>query len=211
MSNEEASQTNPRLVLVGDVAVEFDDPEADARSLMEAKTRTGIEEPAEFIITFARAAIDAGADIFVGHGPHIPFGVEIYNGWPILYSLGNFIFENETVEHFPAGAYQRFDLGPEATPADFLDARSAGGKKGHAAHSGFWENIVATSRFEGRKLAEITLYPIDQGFGRPRPHRGRPVLASGEVAARVLARIKRISAAYGTEIEFIDGAGVIRP
>ncbi len=28
MSNEEASETNPRLVLVGDVAVEFDDPEA---------------------------------------------------------------------------------------------------------------------------------------------------------------------------------------
>ncbi|MCH7542245.1 MAG: CapA family protein [Proteobacteria bacterium] len=185
--------------------------EFGAKSLMAAKTRTEIEEPAEFIITFARAAIDAGADIFVGHGPHIPFGVEIYKGRPILYSLGNFIFENETVEHFPSDAYQRFDLGPEATPADFLDARSAGGKKGHAAHSGFWENIVARCRFEGRKLIEITLHPIDQGFGRPRPQRGRPMLARGEVAARVLERIKRISAGYGTEVELIDGTGVIRP
>ena len=185
--------------------------EFGAKSLMAAKTRTEIEEPAEFILTFARAAIDAGADIFVGHGPHIPFGVEIYKGRPILYSLGNFIFENETVEHFPSDAYQRFDLGPEATPADFLDARSAGGKKGHAAHSGFWENIVARCRFEGRKLIEITLHPIDQGFGRPRPQRGRPMLARGEVAARVLECIKRISAGYGTEVELIDGTGVIRP
>lgn len=185
--------------------------EFGARSLMEAKTRTEIEEPAEFIADFARAAIDAGADVFAGHGPHIPFGVEIYKGRPILYSLGNFIFENETVDRFPSGAYERFDLGAEATPADFLDARSAGGKKGHGAHAGFWENIVATCRFAGGALAEVTIHPIDQGFGRPRPQRGRPVLAGGEVAARVLERMKRLSAAYGTEMEIADGKAVIRP
>ena len=40
------------------------------------------------------------------------------------------------------------------------------------------------------KLKEIRVYPIDQGFGRPRPQRGRPVLAEGEVASRVLERVK---------------------
>lgn len=39
---------------------------------------------------FARAAIDAGADVVFGHGPHVPRGVERYKGKPIAYSLGNF-------------------------------------------------------------------------------------------------------------------------
>lgn len=38
----------------------------------------------------AHAAIDAGADIVYGHGSHVVQGVEIYNGKPVLYCLGNF-------------------------------------------------------------------------------------------------------------------------
>lgn len=41
----------------------------------------------------ARAAVDAGADVVVGHHPHILQGAEIYAGAPILYSLGNFVFD----------------------------------------------------------------------------------------------------------------------
>jgi len=41
---------------------------------------------------FAHAAIDAGADVILGHGPHVPRGIEIYNEKLIIYSLGNFIF-----------------------------------------------------------------------------------------------------------------------
>ncbi|GAA1381541.1 CapA family protein [Catellatospora chokoriensis] len=39
---------------------------------------------------FARAAIDAGADLIVGHGPHVVRGMEFYKGRLIAYSLGNF-------------------------------------------------------------------------------------------------------------------------
>jgi len=38
---------------------------------------------------FAMAAIDAGADGVIGHHPHRVGGIEIYNGCPIVYSLGN--------------------------------------------------------------------------------------------------------------------------
>ena len=41
----------------------------------------------------AHAAIDAGADMIIGHGPHILKGVEIYRGKPVFYSLGNFCFD----------------------------------------------------------------------------------------------------------------------
>lgn len=43
--------------------------------------------------TFARAAIDSGADLVVGHHPHVPQTVERYRGRTIVYSLGNFIFD----------------------------------------------------------------------------------------------------------------------
>lgn len=42
--------------------------------------------------SFAKSVLDAGADIVLGHHPHMPRGVEIYKGKPIFYSLGNLIF-----------------------------------------------------------------------------------------------------------------------
>ncbi|MBQ7737624.1 MAG: CapA family protein [Oscillospiraceae bacterium] len=44
----------------------------------------------------ARAAIDAGANIVVGHGPHRLQTAETYNGGVIFYSLGNFVFGGNT-------------------------------------------------------------------------------------------------------------------
>lgn len=42
---------------------------------------------------FARAAVDAGADLVVGHHPHWPQTFEFYQDKPIIYSLGNFVFD----------------------------------------------------------------------------------------------------------------------
>ena len=79
-------------------------------SLLTAGSRAELEETAGFVTRFAHQAIDEGADMFVGHGSHFPMGIEIYKGKPIFYSVGNFIFQNETVGFFPADAYERFDL-----------------------------------------------------------------------------------------------------
>ena len=184
--------------------------EFGGKSAMTAKTRTALEDPADFVIDVAHQAIDAGADMFVGHGSHTPLGVEIYKGKPIFYSVGNFIFQNETVQFFPDEAYRRFDLGPDATPADFLDTRTDGGRKGHTAHSGFWENIVVQCRFRKGALTEIRAFAVDQGFGRPRAQRGRPILAGGAMAKRVLGRLARISERYGTKMQLSGNAAVIR-
>jgi 3-hydroxyacyl-CoA dehydrogenase len=105
-------------------------------------------------------------------------GIEIYKGRPIFYSLGNFIFQNETVAWVPYEGYQRFGLGPEHTPGDYLEARSDAGKRGFPSDPVFWRSVVAVCTYEGNALKEITLYPIDMGFGRPIPQRGRPVLAT---------------------------------
>lgn len=42
------------------------------------------------VYRFAHAAVDAGADLVVGHGPHVLRGMELYQGRLIAYSLGNF-------------------------------------------------------------------------------------------------------------------------
>jgi hypothetical protein len=42
------------------------------------------------VVEFARAMIDAGADIVLGHGPHVVRPLELYNDRLIAYSLGNF-------------------------------------------------------------------------------------------------------------------------
>jgi len=42
------------------------------------------------VVAFAHNAIDAGADIVIGQGPHVPRALEIYRGHLIAYSLGNF-------------------------------------------------------------------------------------------------------------------------
>ena len=46
------------------------------------------DEPADFVRAFAHRAIDAGASLVVGHGPHRVRGVEVYKDSAILYSLG---------------------------------------------------------------------------------------------------------------------------
>jgi poly-gamma-glutamate capsule biosynthesis protein CapA/YwtB (metallophosphatase superfamily) len=42
-------------------------------------------------VKFARTMIDSGADLVLGHGPHVPRAMEMYKGKLIAYSLGNFL------------------------------------------------------------------------------------------------------------------------
>ena len=48
--------------------------------------------PADWQMQLGRFTVDQGADVVVGHHPHVLQGAEIYRGRPIAYSLGNFIF-----------------------------------------------------------------------------------------------------------------------
>jgi poly-gamma-glutamate capsule biosynthesis protein CapA/YwtB (metallophosphatase superfamily) len=48
------------------------------------------EEPRGDVVRFARLMVDAGADLVLGHGPHVVRAMEHYRGRLIAYSLGNF-------------------------------------------------------------------------------------------------------------------------
>lgn len=57
-----------------------------------------VEIPEEYQRTLAKGYIDAGADLVIGCHPHVLQGFEYYNGVPIAYSLGNYLFSNRTGE-----------------------------------------------------------------------------------------------------------------
>ncbi len=166
--------------------------------------------PPDFLVDFAHWSIDQGCDLFAGHGPHFLRGIEIYHGKPIFYSLGNFIFQNESVPWVPDEGYRRFGLGYDQTPGDYLDARSDSGKRGFPADAVFWQSVIGVCQYEAKELKEVKLYPIDIGFGRPIPQRGRPVLAQGHVADDILQWLKHLSEPLGTKIAIEGEVGVIR-
>lgn len=64
------------------------------------------EYPQDYQRALGKRIIDAGADIVVGSHPHVLQGIEYYNGKPIIYSLGNFIFGSS----IPKTALLKVDL-----------------------------------------------------------------------------------------------------
>jgi poly-gamma-glutamate capsule biosynthesis protein CapA/YwtB (metallophosphatase superfamily) len=55
------------------------------------RNETYMKENRGDVVKFAHAAIDAGADMVIGHGPHVVRALELYRGKLIAYSLGNFL------------------------------------------------------------------------------------------------------------------------
>ena len=165
--------------------------------------------PADFLVTFARAMVDAGADLFVGHGPHVLRGIEVYKGKPIMYSLGDFIFQNETLLRLPSDNYEPLKLGPAAHVNDFNDARYDFDKSGFPADPPIWEAVVAMPRYRGDQLVELALHPITLSHGKSRTVRGRPLFADGPLGQKILDDVVRLSAAMGTKVAIRNGIGYL--
>ncbi|MDA8124641.1 MAG: CapA family protein [Deltaproteobacteria bacterium] len=176
------------------------------------------EKPAQFVPAFARQCIDAGADVFVGHGWHRQLGIEMYKNKPIFYGTGNFFAQSQFLKRIPSDTYEGHgfsmaDLGT-LTPADLHDAR-----EGHMAH---WKvqpwGIVALLDVESGDLSRMKLYPFTLGYDtQGNPTRltgtrmeGRPVLTSGKDAEHIIGYVKKLSAAYGTDIQYEDGVGILK-
>ncbi len=183
--------------------------EVGGEKLLTAAHRSEIDEMADFAVDFAHRSIDAGADVFVAHGPQEPFGIEIYRERPIFYSLGTTIFELETPQYLAEEAYTRYGLGSDAGPADFADVRYQSDRVGHPADPNYWKQVVAKCEFKDQKLARVDLYPLDLGFGKPRWQRGRPLLAEEELGREIIDKVAKLSRRRGTEVKYQDGRGVI--
>lgn len=87
----------------------------------------GIERdtrPQTYQRNMGKQYIDAGADLVVGSHPHVLQGVEYYNGKPIVYSLGNFMFYNEIKQT----ALLKVTLKEEQVEISLLPCKASGGR-----------------------------------------------------------------------------------
>lgn len=145
---------------------------------------------ADYLPVFAKATIDAGADLFQGTGVHTLRGIEIYKGRPIFYGLGEFFRQMDTVGLSGMGPLNRGEA--NSPPLKY-------------------ESVVALSQFDRGQLSQIRLHPIEITDNVRMAHRGIPYLAKPETAQRILARLQKLSAPLGTTIAIEQNVGVIRP
>jgi poly-gamma-glutamate synthesis protein (capsule biosynthesis protein) len=137
-----------------------------------------------------RRAVEAGADMVLGTGPHVLRGIEIYKGKPIFYSLSDFIYQYRTPERSPADVIHQRDIEmPRPTNVSVWDRRES---------QEVLESVMVRMTMNQGQLKRIQLLPItidDEG-----PLYGVPRLASTKRGAEILALLQKLSAPYGTKI-----------
>ena len=158
----------------------------------------------------AHAVIDAGADVFIGHGPHLDRGIEIYNGKPIIYSLGALIIENDTVERMPQDSMSSTVWGTTTCRRTCSRPGGLGQGVSTKATDPHHQSAVAVVAFDDNGLLDIKLHPIKFGQDLPRTSSGRPQLADGEGARETLVRFQRLSEPFGTKIEIEGNLGTVK-
>jgi poly-gamma-glutamate capsule biosynthesis protein CapA/YwtB (metallophosphatase superfamily) len=65
--------------------------------------REAVHQPPRTVVAAAHSMVNAGADVVVGHHPHVLQGVEFYKKGAIAYSLGNFVFTNRNPDKRETG------------------------------------------------------------------------------------------------------------
>jgi poly-gamma-glutamate capsule biosynthesis protein CapA/YwtB (metallophosphatase superfamily) len=164
--------------------------------------------PPPWLAEYAKKCIDNGATAFIVHGPHQLRGIEIYRGRPIFYSLGNFIFHEELYDPLPSDFYELYDLPESALQSDLENIRFKEGTIGFPSNPIWYESVVAVATFDGSKMTDLRLLPVDLGQKLPRSQRGTPRMADKLQAKSIIERIAQLSKSFGTRIVYEDGVGV---
>lgn len=167
-----------------------------------------VTEPPPWLEDLARRCIEAGAQAFLGHGPHQLRGMEIHLDRPIFYSLGNFVFHREVQDPQPAEQYEVFGLDPSgAAPHHYLAARDASRHLLSMTGPVYYESVVAMLTFRDGRFLGVSLHPIELAREAAPGSRGTPRLAPVEHGEEILARLAGLSKAYGLDLTVEEGIG----
>jgi Bacterial capsule synthesis protein PGA_cap len=118
--------------------------EGTAHQHVRRGTETYLGEDRGDPMRFARTAVDAGADLVVGSGPHVLRGMEWYKGRLIAYSLGNF------------GGYKVFALGGPLSVSGILRVTLRG-------DGAFEAGVLVPTRLDGNGIPQLD--PAEQAHG----------------------------------------------
>lgn len=138
---------------------------------------------ADWTRQFAQNCIDAGADVFFSHGAPLLRGIEVYRGKPLLHGLGSLVFQTRKANGFYA---------PEV-----------------------WESAIVHLNFSEEALAEMEIVPVllNEKGDDPDRHlltRGRPRIARGADAMRILTRLQSLSEPLGVQLELRENRGWLK-
>lgn len=162
------------------------------------------EWPAQFLREAAHKLVEAGADMIVGHGPHLLRGVELYQGVPILYSLGSFLFQNDLTLRYPDDQRRQLKL-PVGVSRSEVNQRRFDFTK----DTRFWETVAVRGIWQGQQLQELRFYPfvIDQSSSWL--SRGLPKRADHQAGQAILQRFAHLSRSFDTTIRNQQDFGIL--
>lgn len=106
-------------------------------------------EPLQYMTEIGRAAIDAGADVVVGHGPHYSLPVELYKSRPIYYGLGNLCFKTGH------GGLTHANWLGMLVELTFDNGKCAGTSFRFVRHNDKYESVLRGPADEGEALADL--------------------------------------------------------
>ena len=148
-----------------------------------------VDDVAGWQTDFARAVIDAGASMYVGHGHRGFDGIEIYKGRPLIRQLGGLAYQGLQPE---IGSYDEY------RPWEGLLAEMT-----------IRNGAVLRIEFTPLELDEGEAYRSDYGAVGFLTRRGLAEVATGDLADSILARLRNLSAEYGTRLTIADGCAVL--
>ena len=138
---------------------------------------------------FARAVLDAGASVYVGHGQRGFEGVEIYDGKPLIRQLGGLAYQGLNPD---VGAYDEYRP---------------------------WEGLLANLVVQRGRTLRIEFIPLDLDEGESYradydtveflSRRGLAQVATGAKADSILSRLADLSAGYGSELTMTNGRAIL--
>jgi poly-gamma-glutamate synthesis protein (capsule biosynthesis protein) len=164
--------------------------------------------PPTYLQAFARAAIDAGASAFVGHGVHRLWPVELYRERPIFYGLGNLVFSDIQEPLHEAMHRSVADRLPSSvSPDTATDADVAAALTPSFDGDRYYEAAIAELAVRDDALTAKVI-PLDLRRGARPTVKGIPRIADPALATDILKRVDAMSAPFGTGV---DADGVLRP
>lgn len=135
----------------------------------------GIEQ---WRVDFAHRCIERGADVYFAHGEPRLQGIEIYQGKPIFYGLGNFFFQTRKVNFYQSEVWESV-----MAELEYDDVNP------HAI-----------------KSIKLTPVALNENGAEPvfMQTRGLPALADGVQAKKILTTLQALSEKFGTRIDIDD-------
>lgn len=162
-------------------------------------------EPDYYFVEFCHAAVDSGATAVIGGGTHQLKGIELRNGFPIFYSLGDFVFQNSVTPSVPPDFCEQYGVPLDSTAKVAHNARSKGGKVGlHTDRANFLSVIPKVEVSDG-KVVRVTMLPIELHFAHDWSVNGLPRPADAKDSADIEKQLATLSAEFGTEIVRLPG------